>query len=201
MSEAVEKEKPKGLYQKAIDASGRPGATKWMATLSFTESSFFVIPPDIMLVPMMLAKPERAYWNAFVCTISSIAGGVLGFFIGLFLLHQVALPLIDFYEAREAYDRFHAIANSEIGVLMIATKALTPIPYKVIAIAAGAAEMNLFLFVLASFSGRGLRFFFLAWLAKTYGQRMKEVLDAHGGKITGVFIAALVGGFLILPLL
>ena len=190
-----------GLYAKALEASGRPGASKWMALLSFSESCVFIIPPDIMLIPMYLARPDLAYRNAFICTVSSILGGIVGYLIGLLLLHQVALPLIDFYDARAAYDRFHDVANSSVGVFLIAGKALTPIPYKVIAIAAGAAEMSLFLFVLASVLGRGMRFYALAWLARNYGESMKEVLARHGGKITVGFISILIAGFVILPYL
>ena len=186
------------LRTRILEASGKPGAVWWMILLSFTESCVFVIPPDIMLVPMMLARPGRAYFNAFICTVSSVTGGAIGYLIGLLLLHQFAMPLIEFYGATDAYMHFRNLANSNMGVLLITTKALTPIPYKIVAIAAGAAEMSPLLFLLSSVAGRGLRYMFLAWLAVHYGENMKLILEKHGTKVLVIFILFLVLGFFLI---
>ncbi len=181
------------IYQKTMVWSSSPKATWWMAGLSFTESSFFLIPPDTMLIPMCLAKPSRAYWFAFICTLASVLGGILGYFIGAWVFDAVGRAILDFYDAHDAFERFRGHAESA-GFLVIATKALTPIPYKIVAIAAGAVHLGLITFVTASIIGRGTRFFAIAWLCRRYGSEVREVMDRHGGVAMVVLIVAIVAG-------
>lgn len=187
--------------KRLVAISSSPRATWWMALLSFTESCVFIIPPDVMLVPMYLAKPQDAYRNAFICTVASLLGGIVGYFLGMLLLREFAMPLIEFYGAGDAYQHFKHLANGPLGVILIASKGLTPIPYKIVAIASGAAGMNLGFFLLASLIGRGTRFFALAWIARHYGNGMRAVMATHGTKLTLIFVAVLIVGVLMVSLL
>lgn len=191
---------PQSLFRKTLSLSSSPRATWWMAALSFTESSFFLIPPDVLLVPMCLAQRSRAMWIAFVCTISSVLGGVLGYYIGLELFELAARPILEFYEGMAAYSRFREHAH-EWGFMAIALKGLTPIPYKVVAIGAGAVELGLGIFVVASVIGRGSRFFLIAFLCARYGDRAQTLIERHMKLFVGGMIAALVGGFYLLKFL
>ncbi|KAB2881774.1 MAG: DedA family protein [Pseudorhodoplanes sp.] len=164
------------LYDWCIAAAYRPFATWIMGGVSFVESSFFPIPPDVMLIPMSLARPERAYAYAFLCTWTSVAGGMLGYAIGAVLYDSVGTWLIGLYgygdkvEAfREAYNRY--------GAWIILLKGLTPIPYKIVTITSGFAGYNLLLFVVLSVITRGLRFYFLAFLLNRYGERARTIIE------------------------
>ena len=179
------------LYRRTMEWSRSPRASWWMAALSFSESSFFLIPPDTMLIPMCLARPAKAYWFALVCTVSSVLGGILGYCIGAWLFDAVGRSILDFYDAHEAFRRFHEQAAS-YGFFIIATKALTPIPYKIIAIAAGAVDLGLICFVAASVIGRGTRFFLIAWLCRRYGDRVSDIMERHGGRAMAVLVVAII---------
>lgn len=188
------------LYRNTLALSSSPRATWWLALLSFTESSFFLVPPDVMLVPMCLAQRRRAMWIAFVCTVSSVLGGILGYYIGMELFELAAKPILEFYEATDAYERFRDNAH-EWGFAAIALKGLTPIPYKVVAIAAGAVEFGLWKFALASMIGRGSRFFLIAFLCARYGDRAQALMERHMKLFVGTTIAAILGGFYVLKFL
>lgn len=187
----------KGLYAKTLALSASPRATWWLAALSFTESSFFLVPPDVMLVPMCLAQRSRAMWIALVCTVSSVLGGILGYYIGLELFELAARPILEFYEATNAYERFREHAH-DWGFAAIALKGLTPIPYKVVAIAAGAVEFGLWTFVLASMIGRGSRFFLIAFLCARYGDQAQALMERHMKLFVFGMVAALLGGIYVL---
>ncbi|GIK79706.1 MAG: DedA family protein [Pseudorhodoplanes sp.] len=164
------------LYDWCIAAAYRPFASWIMGGVSFVESSFFPIPPDAMLIPMSLARPDRAYSYAFLCTWTSVLGGILGYAIGAVLYDSVGTWLIGLYgygdkvEAfREAYNRY--------GAWIILLKGLTPIPYKIVTITSGFAGYNLLLFVLFSVITRGMRFYFLAFLLNRYGERARTIIE------------------------
>ena len=181
------------FYHKTMIWSASPKASWWMAGLSFTESSFFLIPPDTMLIPMCLAKPARAYWFALVCTLASVAGGILGYLIGAWVFEAIGIAILDFYDGHEAFERFKVHAD-HAGFWLIALKALTPIPYKIVAIAAGAVELPFMTFIAASLIGRGTRFFALAWLCRRYGSEVREMMDRYGGVMMAVLVLAIVAG-------
>lgn len=164
------------LYDWCIAAAYRPFASWIMGGVSFVESSFFPIPPDAMLIPMSLARPDRAYSYAFLCTWTSVLGGILGYAIGAVLYDSVGTWLIGLYgygdkvEAfREAYNRY--------GAWIILLKGLTPIPYKIVTITSGFAGYNLLLFVVFSVITRGMRFYFLAFLLNRYGERARTIIE------------------------
>ena len=150
------------LYDWCIAASHKPHSLWTMGAVSFAESSFFPVPPDIMLIPMALARPERAYLLAGLCTVTSVAGGILGYAIGALLYDSVGGWLIQLYGYGDKVETFRA-AYAEWGAWIILLKGLTPIPYKVVTITSGFADYNFGLFVLFSAITRGARFYLLAY--------------------------------------
>jgi membrane protein YqaA with SNARE-associated domain len=168
-----------------------------LALVSFAESSFFPLPPDVLLVPMILARPRRAWLIAAVCTTASVAGGYVGYAIGFFLFDALGRPLLEFYHAMDKYEAFKA-AFAEWGAWIIVIKGLTPIPYKLVTIASGAAQFNLAAFTLASIVSRSLRFFLLAALLWRFGEPIRDFIERRLMLVTSVVAAALVGGFVVL---
>jgi membrane protein YqaA with SNARE-associated domain len=146
------------LYQRTLALSASPYAPLWLAAIAFAEASFFPIPPDVLLIPMVLAAPRRAWLLALVCTAGSVAGGALGYLIGYALFDQVARGVIAFYGYGGAFDAFQA-KFAQYGLWLILVKGLTPIPYKIVTIATGAAAFSFPLFMAASLVTRGARFF------------------------------------------
>ena len=138
----------KTLYEKLLVLSATRMAPLWLACVSFAESSFFPIPPDVLLIPMILARPRRAWWFAGICTASSVLGGCLGYWIGLHLFDQLALPIVRFYHAEAGYNAFLAF-YARWGFWAILAKGLTPIPFKLVTIASGAAHFDFGQFLLA----------------------------------------------------
>jgi len=168
------------LYDWCIAAADKPYATWLMGAVSFVESSFFPVPPDVMLIPMSLARPERAWFYAAVCTLTSVAGGVLGYFIGAVLYDSVGAWLIHLYGYGNKVEAFRE-AYAQWGAWIILIKGLTPIPYKIVTIASGFAGYNLLMFVLLSFVARGMRFFLLAFLLNRYGEQARTILEERLG--------------------
>ncbi|MCF6282045.1 MAG: DedA family protein [Candidatus Polarisedimenticolaceae bacterium] len=165
------------LYEKAMQWARHRYAPGYLAGLSFAESSFFPIPPDVMLAPMSLAKPKQAWRLAALTTIASVLGGLLGYAIGLFAFEQVAPLLQD-----RGYWQHYLTAKSwfdEWGVWAIFIAGFSPIPYKVFTISAGAVSMALLPFAIASLIGRGGRFFLVAALMAWGGERMEEALGRY----------------------
>jgi membrane protein YqaA with SNARE-associated domain len=164
------------MYDWCVAAAGRPYATWLMGIISFIESSFFPIPPDVMLIPMMLARPDRAYFFATVCTLTSVAGGVLGYAIGALLYDTVGLWLIQLYGYGNKIETFREL-YAEWGAWIIIGKGVTPIPYKLVTIVSGFAGYSLVMFILCSFIARGIRFYVLAFLFRRYGSKAREILE------------------------
>lgn len=168
-----------------------------LAAIAFVESSFFPLPPDILLIPMALAQPRRAWWIATVCTISSVAGGFLGYAIGYYLFDAIGRPVLEFYGAMGKYDALkHAF--DEWGAWIIILKGMTPIPYKLVTIASGAAKFDLATFAIASLISRSLRFYLLAGLLWFFGDSVRDFIERRLMLVTTIFAAALVGGFFVL---
>ena len=184
------------LYDWIIAAAGKPYATWTMGAVSFVESSFFPIPPDVMLIPMSLARPDRAYFYATVCTLTSVAGGVLGYVIGAYLYDSVGLWLMQLYCYGDKVDAFRA-AYQEWGALIILLKGMTPIPYKIVTIASGFAAYPLVPFILLSIIARGMRFFLLAFLLHRYGPQAREIIEKRLGFWVSVGAATIVVGFVL----
>lgn len=182
------------LYDYFIAAAGKRHALWTMGAISFAESSFFPVPPDIMLIPMALARPDRAWLYAAVCTLASVAGGILGYMIGALLYDSLGHWLIQFYGYGDKVQSFRA-AYASYGAWIILLKGLTPIPYKIVTITSGFAAYNLALFVLFSIVARGTRFFVLAFLLNRYGARARELIEHRLGLWATLLAVLIVGGF------
>ena len=186
------------LHTLALAASRR--APCWLAAVAFAESSFFPIPPDALLIPMALARPDRAWRLAAICTLASVIGGALGYLIGYAVFDQLARPLIDLYGYGERFVAFQQLYAS-YGLWVILIKGLTPIPYKIVTIASGAARFNFWVFMAASVATRGARFFLVAALLRRFGPPVRDFIDRRLTLVTGLLAAGVVGGFLVLRLL
>jgi membrane protein YqaA with SNARE-associated domain len=184
------------LYDWCIAAAEKPYATWLMGIVSFVESSFFPIPPDVMLIPMSLARPDKAWFYAAVCTLTSVAGGVLGYFIGAFLYDSVGLWVIKLYGLGNKIEAYRE-AYAYWGTWIILIKGATPIPYKLVTIASGFFGYNIYMFVLLSCIARGMRFFLLAFLLNRYGARAREIIEKRLGFWVTLGAVALVGGIVI----
>jgi membrane protein YqaA with SNARE-associated domain len=184
----------KRLYEWTLEKAGHPTAPKWLAVVSFVESSFFPIPPDVLLAPMCLSKPEKAWRYALICTISSVIGALLGYAIGYFLFETVGKPILEFYGLGAKFKDFAAAFNRQ-GWIIVLLAGFTPLPFKVITIAAGATGMPLYVLVVASIIARSARFFLVAALLWKFGPPMKEWIDRNFALATTVLGLLGVGGF------
>lgn len=171
-----------------------PRATWGLAAVSFAESSFFPIPPDVVLVPMSLAKPEAAWRYAAICTVASVLGGIVGYGIGALLFDTVGQWLVNLYGYGAKMDALRA-AYDQWGALLILIKGVTPIPYKLVTIVSGLLSYNFPLFVVLSLVTRGARFFLLAALLNRFGDQARAILDKHFGKFMLVVLVFIVLGF------
>jgi membrane protein YqaA with SNARE-associated domain len=181
------------LYDWCIAAADKPYATWLMGLVSFVESSFFPVPPDVMLIPMSLARPDRAWFYATVCTVTSVAGGVLGYAIGALLYDSVGLWLIHLYGYGNKVEAFRQ-AYAQWGTWIILIKGVTPIPYKIVTIASGFSGYNFVLFVLLSFVARGMRFFLFAFLLNRFGVQARAIIEERLGFWVTVGAVVLIGG-------
>jgi membrane protein YqaA with SNARE-associated domain len=188
------------LYDKVLALSASPRAAWWLAAVSFAESSFFPIPPDLLLIPMVLARPRRAWRLAGICTLASVAGGALGYLIGWALFDTVAMPLLHAYHYEEAFQRFQD-TYARWGLWVILVKGLTPIPYKIVTIASGAAHFNFGVFMAASLATRAARFFLVAALLRRFGSPVRDFVERRLTLVTTAVAAGVIGGFLALRFL
>jgi membrane protein YqaA with SNARE-associated domain len=185
------------LYHWVLSWAEHPQGTWALFILAFAESSFFPIPPDVLLIALCLGRPRRAAWYALVCTAGSVAGGVAGYAIGRELYDAVGRPILEFYGLTERYSEVQALYR-RFDVWAVGIAGLTPIPYKVFTVSAGAFGVSLPGFVAASVVGRGLRFGIVATLLRFWGEAAREFIDRHLGLLTILFAILLVGGFVLL---
>ena len=185
------------IYDKTLQLSEGKSALFALFAVAFTESSFFPIPPDIMLIPMILATPNKAYKIALVATIASVLGGFFGYAIGVFFFDLIAEPLLSFYGYLHKFQSFENYYH-QFGAWIVFGAGLTPFPYKIITIASGVVHLDLFVFTVASILARGGRFFVVAWLLKKYGAPMKIFIEKNLGWLSIVFLILLIGGFALL---
>lgn len=182
------------IYDWMMRMAGSERAPEALGVVSFVESSFFPIPPDVMLIPMILANRQKAWWYATLATITSVLGGMLGYAIGYYLYDSVGLPILKFYGKEGALDGFIQFVH-DYGVPAVIVKGMTPIPYKVVTIAAGVAKMDLLHFTLASIVARAMRFYLVAGLLYYFGEPIRAFIEKRLTLVTTVFVVVLVGGF------
>lgn len=185
------------IYDYTLDLAGRKNALAWLFAISFIESSFFPIPPDIMIIPMVLATPKQAYKIAGVALIASILGGYLGYAIGVFGFEMIAKPLLTFYGYMDGFTKFENYYH-EYGAWIVFGAGITPFPYKIITIASGVVRLDLVVFTIASILARGFRFYIIAWLLKRFGTPMKTFIEKNLNLLSTIFLILLIGGFAII---
>ena len=186
----------KRIYDWCVGAADKPHALWVLGAVAFAESSFFPVPPDIMLLPMSVAQPKRAWLFAGVCTAASVLGGVLGYAIGALLYDSVGHWLITLYGLGDSVETFRA-SYAKWGALVILVKGVTPIPYNLVTITSGFAGYNIWLFILLSIITRGGRFFAAAILFNRYGDWIRARVEEHLGLAVATLAAVLVAGFII----
>lgn len=182
------------IYDAVFHLSKDNGAMYWLFAVAFIESSFFPIPPDVMLIPMILASPDKAWKIAGVATVGSVIGAYFGYAIGFYFFQLIAEPLLDFYGYLDKFNSFKNLYN-QYGAWIVFGAGITPFPYKIITIASGVVHTNLLVFTVASIIARGMRFFLVAWLLKKYGEAMREFIEKNLGWLSVVFLLLLIGGF------
>ncbi|MDH5748161.1 MAG: DedA family protein [Rhodospirillales bacterium] len=185
------------LYDQTMKLSEHRHALWALALVAFAESSFFPIPPDVLLIPMVLAARTRAWRIAAVCTVASALGGLAGYGIGYGLYETLGQPILEFYNASEKFIWIREQYNAN-GVLIVFSAGFSPIPYKIFTIASGVTGMDPMSFALASLLSRGARFFLVAALLWKFGSPIREFIEKHLGKLTLAFVVLLVGGFVLI---
>jgi membrane protein YqaA with SNARE-associated domain len=185
------------LYARVMNLAQHPRAGFWLGVVSFAESSVFPIPPDAMLIPMALARPDQAWRLATICTVCSVLGGILGYVLGYFLFEMLAQPILSAYGYADALTRFEDWFQ-RWGAAVILVKGLTPIPYKIVTIAAGAAKMDFAVFLATSLVTRAARFFLLAALIRRFGPGVKDFIERRLVLVTSGAAVLIVLGFLAL---
>lgn len=184
----------RGVYDWMMRMAGHKRAPQALFAVSFAESSFFPIPPDVMLVPMVLADRSKAWSYATLCTVASVLGGIAGYAIGYLLFEFIGQPILAFYGQADKFGEVSRWFN-EWGAWILIAKGWTPFPYKVLTILAGATHMNLLSFMVASVVARSMRFYLVAGLLYWFGEPIREFIERRLSLITTVFLVVLVGGF------
>ena len=184
----------KNFYNTILKLSAKPKAEKFLALVAFSESSFFPIPPDVLLLPMALAKPLKWIRLALITTIFSVLGGILGYLIGIFLWESIGQYIIEVYHLEDKFNIFKDNYNTK-GALIVFIAGFTPIPYKLITIASGGMNLNIIIFILASLLSRGARFFLLTGIIRIFGDAAKLFIDKYFSFIT------LIIGFIVILLI
>lgn len=186
----------RGLYDWTLALAAHPRAVWALALVSFAESSVFPIPPDLMLIPMILAAPQRAFFLAAVCTGASVLGAIAGYGLGFFAFESVGQPILEYLGKGEAVAAW-AESYNEYGIWIILVAGVTPFPYKVVTVLSGFSAMPLLPFVLTSIVARGLRFFIVAGLLWQFGPPIRDFIEKRLGLMFTLFMAVLIGGFLL----
>ena len=190
----------KKTYNWTLEKAQHKNAKWYLSLISFAESSFFPIPPDILLIPMALASKAKALFYAFICSLFSVLGGILGYAIGYFFYNSVGIYIVDFYHLENSFNIFESYYK-EFGILIVLGAGITPFPYKFITIASGVFGLNIFLFIIVSIIGRGLRFYLIAILLYFFGEKIKLIIDKYFNVLTIVFFILLVGSVFIIRFL
>ncbi len=185
----------RALYDWTMAQAEKRYATRTLAGISFVESSIFPIPPDILLIPMVLGARHRAWSYAALCTAASVLGGLAGYLIGAFLFELVGQPVLNFYGYAAEFDTF-AARYHEWGAWIVFFAGVTPFPYKVVTIASGAVHLDILTFLVASVLARGLRFFAVAGLLWQFGPPIRIFIEKNLGPLLTLFFILLFGGFL-----
>jgi membrane protein YqaA with SNARE-associated domain len=186
------------LYDWTLSLAARKSAEYWLAFIAFVESSVFLVPADVLYLPMALSRPDRAYRYALVATAASVLGGIAGWFIGFYAYEAIARPVLEFYGKLDAFDALRLSSGTGFILLMLVTSGLAHLPpIKVVTILAGVIGFPLGWFVLSAIVARGARFLFLAWLLRSYGEPIRHFIEKRLGLIAGAGAAAVISLFIL----
>ncbi|MGJ8622444.1 MAG: YqaA family protein [Yoonia sp.] len=188
------------LYDWTISLAQSPHALWALAIVSFVESSFFPIPPDVLMIPMIIARPSRAFVIAGVATLASVAGALLGYYIGSALMQSVGLPILEFYGKDGRFEEMAVVFNT-YGAWAVVVAGVTFLPFKVITIASGATGLSLPVFIASSIFARALRFFLVAALLWKFGEPIRDFIERRLGFMFVLFCLLLIGGFALIGLM
>jgi membrane protein YqaA with SNARE-associated domain len=181
------------LYDWTLSLAARKTAEAWLAIIAFVESSVFLVPADVLFLPMVLSRPERAYRYALVATLASTFGGIAGYLLGAFAYETVAKPVLEFYGALAEFERLKACAGRETTMVLLVTSGLSHLPpIKVVTILSGVVDVGLAFFIVSCLVARGARFYALAWALRRYGEPIKAFIEKRLGLIAGVAALALI---------
>lgn len=181
------------MYDWTLSLAARKSSEAWLAVIAFIESSVFLVPADVLFLPMALARPERAYRYALVATLASTAGGIAGYLLGAYAYDALARPALEFYGKLDDFEQLKACAGRETTMLLLVTSGLSHLPpIKVVTILSGVIQVGMVFFILSCLIFRGARFYALAWGLKRYGEPIKAFIEKRLGLIAGVAAAALI---------
>ncbi|ANL29735.1 SNARE associated domain-containing protein [Rhizobium phaseoli] len=179
------------LYDWTMSLAARKSAEVWLAVIAFVESSVFLVPADVLFLPMALAKPERSYRYALIATAASVLGGIAGWALGHYAYEAVARPVLEFYGKLDAFEQMKAYVTYEWILLLLVTSGLAHLPpIKIVTILSGVINVNLGLFMVSAIIARGARFLFLAWLLRRYGEPIRDFIEKRLGQLVGIGAAA-----------
>ncbi len=185
------------LYDWTLSLASRKSAELWLAVIAFVESSIFLVPADVLFLPMALAKPNKTYRYALVATVASTAGGIAGYMLGYFAYETVAKPILQFYGKLAEFEHLKTCTSDQTLLVLLTTSGLAHLPpIKIVTILAGVAQISFSFFVLSCIIARGARFFALAWALKTYGDKIKHFIEKRLGLIAGLVAAILIALYL-----
>ena len=186
------------LYNWTLSLAARKSAEYWLAFISFVESSVFLVPADVLFLPMALARPQRAYRYAFIATLFSVLGGVAGWYLGYHAYELIAKPVLEFYGKLEGFEHLRNSTSADTILLLLITSGLSHLPpIKVVTILSGAAGVNIWLFIASAIVARGARFYILAWALKKYGEPIWHFIEKRLGLLAGLGAALLIALFLL----
>jgi membrane protein YqaA with SNARE-associated domain len=181
------------LYDWTMSLAARKSAEAWLAVIAFIESSVFLVPADVLYLPMALARPDRAYRYAIVATVASVLGGIAGWMLGYYAYEALAKPILEVYGKLDAFEQLRGSTSADAILLLLITSGLAHLPpIKVVTILSGAAGINIWLFIVSAVVARGARFLFLAWLLRRYGEPIRDFIEKRLGLIAGAVALVLI---------
>jgi len=181
------------LYDWTMSLASKKSAEVWLAVIAFVESSVFLVPADVLFLPMALAKPERSYRYAIVATVASVLGGMAGWALGYYAYEAVARPVLEFYGKLDQFEQMKSYVTYETILLLLVTSGLAHLPpIKIVTILSGVIHVSLPLFIVSAIIARGARFLFLAWLLRRYGEPIRHFIEKRLGQIVGIGAAVVI---------
>jgi membrane protein YqaA with SNARE-associated domain len=190
------------LYNWTLSLAARKSAEVWLAVIAFVESSVFLVPADVLFLPMALSRPQRAYRYALVATVASTLGGIAGYFIGYFAFETLAKPVLEFYGKLDNFESLKTCASDQTLWLLLTTSGLSHLPpIKVVTILAGVAQISLTVFIISCILARGARFFAMAWALRRWGEPIRDFIEKRLGLLAGLAAALLIGLYMLVKYL